>query len=81
MDNQLAAIKQALEMGARIDIKFHDNQSDEEAQKNAEVIANLLGKEVSFKSYEDVRWFASPIGVIGKIDIVSFCPKQTTETV
>jgi hypothetical protein len=81
MDNKLAAIKQALEMGAYIEIKFHDNKSDEEAMKNAEVIASQLGKEVVYKSYQGARWFDTPRGPIDKISFASFCPSETTQTV
>lgn len=42
MERQLAAIKEALEMGAKIEVKFHNNKSLKQAKANASHIANML---------------------------------------
>ena len=53
MEKKLEVLKKALELGAKINIAFHGNESLDQAREKAETIANGLGLEAQYSINED----------------------------
>jgi hypothetical protein len=57
MEKQLEVLKKALEMGANIDIRFHNNTSKEDAETKIKVLSELLDIQYTERGKDKNKWF------------------------
>lgn len=56
IEEKLAYLQKAIEMGADIQVSFHDLRKKEEAVKAAEELSEMMKQPFEYKSYKGSDW-------------------------
>jgi hypothetical protein len=82
MEQKLAYLAKCIEMGAKIEVNFHNFREQDEAEKAIQELSQLSGMEYKQDAYKETHWFR-----IGKIEekfqtnIFFKCPAYLEEDV
>jgi hypothetical protein len=79
MEKQLEVLKKALEMGANIDIRFHNNISKEDAENKIKSLSELLDLPYMERSTEKNKWFVTDFLRYNNIVVTSFFNEEETK--
>ncbi len=76
MEKKLEVLKRALELGAKIDINFHNNDDLHQAEQNAKELNEMLGKETVYVTRNNHQWFQAPYEPLQPIKVSSYGPNK-----
>ncbi len=80
MEKKLEVLKRALELGAYIEVNFHDNEDLHQAEQKAKELNEMLGKETKYLNRGKNQWFQAPYEALEPIKVFSFGPNKEEET-
>jgi hypothetical protein len=79
MEKQLEVLKKALEMGANIDIRFHNNTSKEDAETKIKVLSKLLDLQYTERGKNNTKWFITDYLRSSDIIVTSYFDEEETK--
>jgi hypothetical protein len=79
MEKQLEVLKKALEMGANIDIRFHNNTSKEDAETKIKVLSELLDLQYTERGKDKNKWFITDYLRSSDIIVTSYFDEEETK--
>lgn len=57
IEQKLAYVRKALEMGADVEVKFHDIRTQDKAEKAAIELSELSGLSHRYNSHNETHWY------------------------
>jgi hypothetical protein len=79
LEKQLEVLKKALEMGANIDIRFHNNTSKEDAETKIKVLSELLDIQYTERGKDKNKWFITDYLRSSDIIVTSYFEEGETK--
>jgi hypothetical protein len=79
MEKQLEVLKKALEMGANIDIRFHNNTSKEDAETKIKALSELLDIQYTERGKDKNKWFITDYLRSSDIIVTSYFYEEETK--
>ncbi|POD46280.1 hypothetical protein BKM15_25910 [Pseudomonas syringae pv. syringae] len=82
-EEKMQAVEKAIDMGAKIDITFHDCSSQEEAEQTIKVFSSILNKEYHQEAHNGHDWvqIGNPPYVEGEEESEEKTPDDNFEVV